>query len=149
MAMAFDAGEDFARDKPALTPCIHLDRYRCRIHDRLEAQGYPGCVRYDCLGAGQRVLAEVFPGADWQHDPALRAPLAEAFAALRRVHAGLELLLAAESLSLPPALAAERAALRALYHPPGGWSAASLRAFAASALPRRLSDFLKALRACL
>lgn len=146
MAPAFDAGEEFALDKPALAPCPNLQGHACRLHDRLETTGFVGCLRYDCLGAGQRLTAEVFPGADWQADPELRAPMAEAFLALHRVHAGLELLLAAGALDLPDELAEEHAALIAAYHPEPGWSAQALAGFAASALPRRLADFLTALR---
>lgn len=146
MALPFDKGEDFALDKPALHPCPNLSGHRCRVHDRLAAAGFPGCARYDCLGAGQRVVVEVFQGRDWQQDATLRRPMAEAFAALRRVHAGLELILAAEGLPLPPALADERAALRDAFHPAEGWTPGTLAAFAASGLEGRLKTFLAALR---
>lgn len=47
---------DFAFDKPAGEPCRHLATdHRCRIHDRLLDSGMPGCVAYDCFGAGQAV----------------------------------------------------------------------------------------------
>ncbi len=146
MALHFDAGEDFARDKPALHPCPNLDGFRCTIHDRLDVAGYSGCARYDCLGAGQRVTTDLFPGADWHRDPALRAPMAEAFATLRRVHTGLELIAAAESLRLPPELDAERASLFALFHPAAGWTRKTLADLDLPAATRRLSTFLTALR---
>ncbi len=146
MALPFDKGEDFALDKPALHPCPNLSGLTCTIHDRLQTAGFPGCARYDCLGAGQRVVAEVFAGADWRHDATLRAPMAEAFALMRRVHAGLELLAAAESLTLPQELADERQSLRALFHPEVPWTAAGLLGFAASGAEARLKTFLGALR---
>lgn len=146
MALPFDRGEDFARDKPALHPCPNLAGHACAIHDRLAAEGYGGCVRYDCLGAGQRVVAEVFAGADWRQDATLRAPMAEALGLMRRVHSGLELLVAAEALDLPPALDAERQALRALFDPAEAWSATALLEFAVSGAEARLAAFLAALR---
>ena len=150
MALPFDKGEDFALDKPALHPCPHLDAHRCTIHAALTERGFRGCTLYDCLGAGQRVTQEVFAGADWQRDASLRAPMAEALGILRRVHAGIELLEASESLALPPALAPaiaeERAALRAAYHPDADWTLQRLTDFAASALPQRLQAFLLSLR---
>ena len=146
MALAFDRDEFFALDKPALHPCPNLSGHACTIHDRLEARGFRGCTLYNCQGAGQRVVHEVFGGADWQQDATLRAPMAEALGTLTRIHAGLELLLTAEALALPPDLAAERQALQALFHPPGPWSPDSLRAFAASGAAQRLADFLTALR---
>ncbi len=58
VAPAFSRSSDFAADKPAGTRCQHLrDDHRCRIHERLRPEGYPGCMAYDCLGAGQRLTA--------------------------------------------------------------------------------------------
>jgi hypothetical protein len=66
----FTASADFARDKPAGRPCSHLgEDSRCGIHGRLHAEGYPGCVAYDCFGAGQRVSESTFAGRDWREDP--------------------------------------------------------------------------------
>ncbi len=54
---------DFALDKAAGTPCVHLAADdRCRIHDRLRGEGFPGCVAFDCFGAGQRVVQDVYAG---------------------------------------------------------------------------------------
>lgn len=146
MALAFDKGESFAADKPALHPCPHLADYRCTLHDRLAQAGYAGCLRFDCLGAGQRLMAEVFPGADWRADPALRAPMAEGLALLRRIHAALELLVTAQALPLTPDHRREHAALLALFHPETPWTAARLVAFDLPGAERRLRVFLAALR---
>lgn len=55
---AFVASADFALDKPAGRACPHLrGDDRCGIHDRLPERGFPGCVTFDCFGAGQRVIA--------------------------------------------------------------------------------------------
>lgn len=54
---------DFAIDKPAGVPCPHLHADdRCAIHDRLRPSGFPGCAAFDCFGAGQRVVQEVYGG---------------------------------------------------------------------------------------
>ena len=59
---------DFAIDKPAGTPCPNLlDDFGCGIHSRLRESGFPGCVAYDCLGAGQRVTDYV-DGGEWDAD---------------------------------------------------------------------------------
>lgn len=146
MALAFDAGEDFADDKPALQACQHLAGHACTIHHRLDSAGYSGCGRYDCLGAGQRLMAEVFPGADWRRDPALRAPLAEGFAILCAVHGALELLVAARALPLPGAQMEEHAALLALFHPPEAWTAEALARLDLAGARARLRRFLAGLR---
>ena len=146
MALPFDAGPDFGHDKPALHPCRYLEGHACSIHDRLVEAGYGGCARFDCLGAGQRVMAEVFPGADWRTDPALRAPLAEALASLRAIHAALELLGAARALPLAGPQAAEHAALMALFHPDVPWTPEGLTHFDQAAAKARLRRFLEGLR---
>jgi hypothetical protein len=58
VAPAFVASSDFAISKPAGVACRHLAAdASCSIHDRLIPAGFPGCVAYDCFGAGQRVVA--------------------------------------------------------------------------------------------
>lgn len=107
---------DFAIDKPAGTPCPNLlDDFGCGIHSRLRESGFPGCVAYDCLGAGQRVTAAVrsaHDGATWRDDPAAAR---DAFAALPVVTQLHELLwYLAEVLSLPAAAPVHDDARRAL-----------------------------------
>jgi Pentapeptide repeats (8 copies) len=58
VAPGFAASSDFAFAKPAGVACRHLAAdASCSIHDRLVPSGMPGCVAYDCFGAGQRVVA--------------------------------------------------------------------------------------------
>ncbi|MCO7275449.1 pentapeptide repeat-containing protein [Cellulosimicrobium cellulans] len=107
---------DFAIDKPAGAPCPNLrDDFGCGIHARLRESGFPGCVAYDCLGAGQRVTASVrsaHDGATWRDDPAAAR---DAFAALPVVTQLHELLwYLAEVLSLPAAAPVHDDARRAL-----------------------------------
>ncbi|MFC5060593.1 pentapeptide repeat-containing protein [Actinomycetospora atypica] len=65
MAPAFARSADFAIDKPARTPCPHLAvsvpgaAAPCTIHASLPERGFPGCVTFDCFGAGQRVTSWV------------------------------------------------------------------------------------------
>lgn len=146
MALAFDEGEAFAIDKPAGLPCPNLDdEMGCSLYGRLEYEGFKGCARYECQGAGQRVTQEVFGGANWRDDPALTQPMIDAFVAMRKVHEGLELLLAAGRLDLSASLEAEREDLMEDYAPPE-WSEASLAAFLQGDAPARLAAFLPRLR---
>ncbi|WP_339950779.1 hypothetical protein [uncultured Albimonas sp.] len=147
VALAFDRSDLFAFDKPAGEPCRHLRGHACRIHDRLADEGFGGCVRYDCLGAGQAVVQEVFAGASWRDDPALLPPMMEAFRAMRRVRDLAQLLEAARRLPLREADAARRDALSAALAPPEGWTSASLAAFERGPLPAEVAAFLRALRA--
>ena len=62
---AFTRSADFAIDKPAGVPCLHLaEDHRCTIHDRLVPSGFPGCVAFDCFGAGQRLTQAGAAGLD-------------------------------------------------------------------------------------
>jgi hypothetical protein len=102
---------DFAIDKPAGVPCLHLaDDHRCSIHDRLVPAGFPGCVAFDCFGAGQRLAQETFGGRDWRTHSEVAAPMMAAFPVLRGLHELLWYL--REALTWPAAdLPALRAAL--------------------------------------
>ena len=83
---AFAASADFAIDKPAGTPCRHLlADDSCGIHDRLRDRGFPGCVVFDCLGAGQRVTQVTFAGRDRHTDPATAAGMAAVFPVMRQL----------------------------------------------------------------
>ena len=92
---AFAASADFAFTKPAGVTCRHLAAdASCTIHDRLIPSGFPGCVAYDCFGAGQRVVA-LYGGGPRS------APMLSAYETVRQLH---ELLwYVADALSRPPA----------------------------------------------
>jgi len=100
--LAFDKGKDFAFNKNPGEPCRNLSGHSCTIHDKLTQEGFPGCVAYDCLGSGNRVVQEVFESQSWQNDPRLMPVMMEAFSAMREVHKRIDLLRAAEALSLAP-----------------------------------------------
>lgn len=100
LLLAFDKDKDFAFSKNPGEPCRHLSGHRCAIHDKLTQEGFAGCVAYDCLGAGNRVVQEVFAGQTWRNDPRLIPVMMEAFSAMREVHKRIDLLRAAQILSL-------------------------------------------------
>ena len=95
VAPAFAASTDFAFSKPAGVACRHLaPDASCTIHDRLIPSGFPGCVAYDCFGAGQRVVA-LYGGGPRS------APMLSAYETVRQLH---ELLwYVADALSRPQA----------------------------------------------
>jgi len=100
VALAFDHGREFAFSKNPGEPCHNLSGHRCTIHSDLADKGFSGCVAYDCLGAGNRVVQEVFAGRSWQQDTRLLGPMMEAFAAMREVHKRIDLLRAAHTFEL-------------------------------------------------
>jgi uncharacterized protein YjbI with pentapeptide repeats len=111
VAPAFAASADFAVDKPAGRPCPHLRAdFRCAIHRSLRSRGFPGCVAYDCFGAGQHVSQVTFAGRDWRRSPRGAKLMFAAFEAVRRLHELLAYL--GEALRLPAARPL-RAGLRA------------------------------------
>lgn len=76
----------FSAKKEAGEPCPKLGRDGlCTIYARRTEEGFAGCIRYECFGAGQHVVQTLFDGRDWRDDPALRAPMVEAFLAMRPV----------------------------------------------------------------
>jgi uncharacterized protein YjbI with pentapeptide repeats len=100
VAPAFMASADFAIDKAAGVPCPNLQPdFRCRIHPTLRELGFPGCVVYDCFGAGQRVAQEVFAGANWRTNPEIASRMFAVFFVVRQLHELLWYL--TEALALP------------------------------------------------
>ena len=147
VALAFDASHLFAFDKPAGRACPNLSaRDRCTIHARREESGFAGCVRFDCLGAGQRVT-RLFAGHSWREDEATARSMFEAFGAMRRVHEMLLLLREAEKLPLTSEQATCRHALvDALERDTE--TPASLAALDRSGRAREVAAFLGSLRGC-
>jgi len=146
VALAFDAGTQFAFDKPAGRPCPNLsDTNACRIHETREAQGMGGCVRFDCLGAGQYVSQRLFPGQSWRSKPEVLAPMMAAFSLVRQIHALIELLDAAGRCRLSPADEAARTALLNRLAPAGGWTRPALAGFAIEPERTAVTLFLRSL----
>jgi len=113
VAPSFSVSSDFAISKPAGRPCPNLQAdFRCGIHANLRETGFPGCVAYDCFGAGQRVTQVTFGGANWRTNRAGATLIFEVFAVVRQLHELLWYL--TEALALPatrPIQAELRAAL--------------------------------------
>jgi hypothetical protein len=83
----FDADQGFGHDKAAREPCHHLQAdFRCAIYGQLADRGYPGCVAFDCFGAGQRVTQELFGGANWSQSPEIAAQMFDSYERLRPLH---------------------------------------------------------------
>ncbi len=102
VAPAFSVSTDFAIEKGPGVPCPNLTNgFRCAIHDSLEAEGFSGCVAYDCYGAGQRVTQLTFKGQDWRRTPAIAASMFATFMVMRQLHELLMYL--TEALKLGPA----------------------------------------------
>ena len=146
VALAFDKGEMFAFDKPAGVACKHLKGPLCGIHATLETEGLKGCVNYQCDGAGQRVVQEVFDGQSWQDSPELLPPMLEAFAQMRQVHRHLVLLRAVESLPLSEAQKTSILQFRERLSPLSGFNQNSLAALETSGIYKTISAFYKSLR---
>jgi hypothetical protein len=127
VAPGFDAGDDFAFDKRALAPCRHLGHDNlCRIHETLEEDGFKGCSRFDCKGAGPYVMTHIFPRARWRKDRELLENIAEAYRRMRAICDMIELMRVAQNLPLSPRQEQARADMLARLLPEIAWSAQSL-----------------------
>lgn len=130
LALAFDKGDLFAETKPAGLPCAHLAAdATCSIHDRLSDSGWQGCVNYNCLGAGQATVQEIFGGRSWQTEPELAQPMMDAFRQLRGIRDLAAQLAVARDLPVGPDLQSRCTALYDRLMPAEGWTAKSLAAF--------------------
>ncbi|GAA3904448.1 hypothetical protein Aau02nite_52370 [Amorphoplanes auranticolor] len=87
VAPAFARSSDFAIDKPAGRPCPNLaEDFRCGIHDRLPERGFPGCVVFDCFGAGQQVTQVTFGGREWCGTPGIAGQMFAVLPVMRQLH---------------------------------------------------------------
>jgi hypothetical protein len=111
---AFTVSSDFAIDKPSGVACPHLATTDsgCTIHRELPERGFPGCTVYDCFGAGQRVVQQLFSGREWRTSPELREEQFAAFEVVERLHELLWYLEDAASRRLPRELREEVEGLR-------------------------------------
>jgi hypothetical protein len=140
---AFAASADFAVDKPAGTPCLHLlEDHRCGIHDQLRTRGFPGCVVFDCLGAGQRVTQDVFGGADRRDDPTTASAMAAVFTVMRQLTELLWHLREARTLVAPGPLRGEVEQRLAAVEELATGTADELAALDAGAHRREVGDLL-------
>ena len=88
--LPFRTEDGFGADKAGGEACANLDRRNlCRIHDRLVESGWPGCVRYDCQGAGQHVTRTTYTGQDWRSGGVNLAEMAAVFSVMRVLHSHL------------------------------------------------------------
>ncbi len=145
--LAFDAGKAFGFDKAAMEPCRNLTAgNKCRGHGTLAQDGFGGCVAFDCHGAGQRVVQEVFGGLSWRDDPGLMPAMEAAFRGMRRLHEAVVLLEAAAGLGLSGAQEAERQAVLAGLEAERRRDVAELVAFEGGAALAAVPVYLATLR---
>lgn len=112
LGMSFQKGDDFAIDKASGTPCPNLGfDHRCKIHSTLKDDGFEGCIKFDCAGAGQRVTQMRFNGESWQDSPELLFAMMRDFENLRPLHERMVQLEEAGKHALPEDLETERLAL--------------------------------------
>ena len=99
----FARSADFAIDKPAGQPCPNLlPDLRCGIHDALRDKGFPGCVVFDCFGAGQQLVQVTFAGHDWRTEPEVAPQVFAALPVMRQLHELLWHLTEAATLTSGP-----------------------------------------------
>lgn len=89
--LPFDSDQGFGYSKAASVPCVNLaPDFTCRIHAQLEGQGFPGCARYDCHGAGQYVTSLLALADDWHESDLSLREVYDLFAATRALHARIK-----------------------------------------------------------
>ncbi len=147
VAFAFSKGEDFAEDKQPDEPCQYLrTRHGCSIHKSRSEKGYPGCITFDCLGAGQRVTQNLFKGQSWRQSPELIGPMCEALRGMQDIHQDIELLRVAARFPLTPEERQQFEELISLLEPETEFTPETLSEFPLSAMRERVRVFLESLQ---
>ena len=149
VSLPFDRSEWFSFDKAADEPCPYLQPAdRCALHARLVEAGHTGCVSYDCYGAGQRVVQELYPGRSWRSDSRVARAMFAAFRRLRDVHELRLLLHEAKRVPMSADQVAERERLLGVLEPQAGISAETLADLDLDALHRTVHILLRSLADC-
>lgn len=87
VALPLTESADFPVTKPAGVACRNLDgASACSIHQRLRADGWRGCVTFECFGAGQHVTQVHYGGRSWRESPELAEEMFEVFVIQHRLH---------------------------------------------------------------
>ncbi len=151
VAFSFDKSDEFAIDKEAGKACPNLETEgkncgKCKIHDTLRADGFGGCASYDCNGAGQRLIHEVFDGKSWIDDPILLPEMMDAFRGMLIVHELLLLLKTANRLPLTALETEKYNKYMAKLCPENGWTQRSLLKLETSDFRVEVGEFLVSLR---
>lgn len=147
VVFAFDKSESFGLDKAAGEECPNLKTNNsCKIFEERVERGFPGCVSYTCFGAGQRVTQEVFGGASWREEPALKARMGAALSVLRRIHEQLVLLKAARQLPLTPEHSAQIKSFEEILCLNDPWTEETLSRFSIDVVAGEIRNWMKQLR---
>ncbi|MBT7265974.1 MAG: hypothetical protein HN884_03815 [Rhodospirillaceae bacterium] len=87
VAPPFAKSAEFAYAKSEGEPCRYLgEDYRCSIHGDLAEQGFTGCVKFECFGAGQKVTHHQFKGLSWREDHLTAKRLFHIFFIVKTLH---------------------------------------------------------------
>jgi len=147
VVFAFDKSESFAIDKAAGEICPHLGAAgRCAVFQNRERLGFPGCIAYDCHGAGQVITQTVFRGQHWRDDAGLATRMGAALSVLRRIHEQLLLLETAKRLPLTGTERERLTSLKEKFLPDSEWTETDLSCFPIEEATREVGSFLKDLR---
>jgi hypothetical protein len=108
--LPFSRSDGFGTTKPGGTPCHHLAADdSCGIHATLRRDGWVGCTRFECFGAGQHITRVTYDGASWR-DQADLGEMAAVLSVVRSLHEMLLHLRTAASIapgSVPDGLVEE------------------------------------------
>ncbi|MFT8322818.1 MAG: pentapeptide repeat-containing protein [Bacillus sp. (in: firmicutes)] len=104
-ALNIVASSDFAINKAAGTPCLHLQGdFRCKIHRNLRETGFKGCTVYDCLGAGQKVSQVTFRGDSWKENPEIAEKMFRVFPVMEQLYEMIAFIAEALTYDVSPLL---------------------------------------------
>lgn len=151
VVFAFDKSDEFAIDKEAGETCQNLetngsDCGKCKIHSTLKQDGFGGCISYDCHGAGQHLIQDVFKGKTWIDDPALLPDIMDAFRGMQIVHELILLLQTANRLPLSALETEKYNKYMDRLCPENGWTERSLLKLETSDFRLEVNEFLLSLR---
>ena len=87
VALPYAKSADFKWNKESGVPCPNLgEDHRCGIHNKLRAEGFQGCVSYECFGAGQHVSKVLYPDSHWRENAEIGRQMFTVFPIVQQLH---------------------------------------------------------------
>lgn len=99
VGLYFSKLDGFPCNKKAGIPCSKLNNdFFCSIHSKLAIKKCTGCISYDCLGAGQKTIQNIYHGANWKDSPQIAEQMFLVFAIIYQLSQILWYLVEASSI---------------------------------------------------
>lgn len=147
VALALTPAQGFAIEKPNGKACPNLtNNNQCCIYDQRQNHGFQGCIKFDCLGAGQIITQDVFGGRNWREEPDILPGMVKTFGVMREIQEFKTILASAAKLPLTTKEQNILDNFLDALHPQNAWSQKALDDYSKSETKHHIKRFITRLK---